>query len=268
MSQTFSRDEINAILKEAAQQQHEATTAPEPAEEGLTLGELQEAARASGIDPRFVQQAASKRMTRTGHPAKPVTTGMTSTRHYSERIVPARIDPAKFDILFDHIREVVGIEHEIGRSYARTDQLTWSKGPAWNVEVKPEAGQTTVEISGSQGGVRGLFYALGAFLGIVLGIIVSIIPGLLTGSGVIGAALWLLVFLGSLVASGMLWGQHARKWHTRMYTLEERLAGVILEEGTTAPATTTVHDAPLLDVEAAEGDAEAQRRQTGQRTRD
>ncbi|MEM6647593.1 MAG: hypothetical protein AAF730_15210 [Bacteroidota bacterium] len=262
MSQTFSRDEINAILKEAAQQQHEAATAPEPAEEGLTLGELQEVARASGIDPRFVQQAASKRMTRTGRSAKQPTTGMTAPRHYSERIVSARIDPAQFDILFDHIREVVGIEHEIGRSYARTDQLTWSKGEAWQVEVKPEADHTTLAVRGTQSGVRGLFYTIGTFLGLLF----AIVPNVLLESGALGGILGLVLLVGTIAAFGTLWGQHARKWHTRMYALEERLASVILEEGITASATTTAHDAPLLDVEAAEGDAEAQR-QTQQRMR-
>ncbi|MEM1094743.1 MAG: hypothetical protein AAGJ10_09075 [Bacteroidota bacterium] len=263
MPQTFSRDEINAILKEAAQQQHEAATAPEPAEEGLTLDELQEVARASGIDPRFVQQAASKRMTRTGRTAKQVTTSMTAPRHYSERIVPARIDPAKFDILFDHIREVLGIEHEIGRSYARTDQLTWSKGEAWQVQVKPEANRTTLEVSGTQSGVRGLFYTLGTFMGLLF----AIIPNVLLESGALGGILGLVLLVGTIAAFGTLWSQHARKWHTRMYALEERLAGVILEEGTAASATTTVRDAALLDGEETESEAEAQRQETRQRTR-
>ncbi|GAB5519440.1 MAG: hypothetical protein RhofKO_16910 [Rhodothermales bacterium] len=258
MSQTFSRDEINAILKEAAQQQHAA--APEPAEQGLTLEELQEVARASGIDPRFVQQAASKRMTRTGRAAPKATTGMTSPKHYSERIVPAGFDPAKFPLLFDHIREVLGIEHEIGRSYARTDQLTWSKGPAWNVEVKPKAGQTTVEIKGSQGGVRGLLYGIGG----VLGLILALIPNILLESGALGGIMGLVLLIGSIAAFGALWAQHARKWHGRMNTLENRLAEVILEEGTTASATTSVQDAPMLDVEDAESETEAPQ-QTRQR---
>ena len=82
---TYDEKQIRALIERAAELQAQENASDGP---GLSLAELEEVARASGIDPKYIRAAAAER----GRMGTVRSTKPSATHIYAERIVDGELD--------------------------------------------------------------------------------------------------------------------------------------------------------------------------------
>ena len=203
MPDRFSEDEARRIFARAAERQHATNSRPE----GLSLAELQEIARASGIDPDHVASAAVE--VRHTLPARESATffGVDLEPRVS-RVIPGELsDDAWADVVqrFRRTFGSKGIPSEIGRI------REWTSGPTSNLHVtaEPVDGGTRVTMETSRAPeAQGTGLAIG-----VTSVLLSalLIAGLVQGTlGVPLAVTALIVSVFAVMFGGYRW--HFARW--------------------------------------------------------
>ncbi|MDX1673309.1 MAG: hypothetical protein R3314_00800 [Longimicrobiales bacterium] len=175
----YSDEEIRAVLERAAEIQHVEASTPEGS--GLTLAELESAAREAGIDVEAVRRAAAELEVRvdTGSAVAARVAGA-PTRVTLVRSVPGERDVADLEALIPVIRDAVGAS---GTRRIVGHTLTWQAqvpNAARDLEVMVSSrdGETRVRVEEGYGvlvgglfggGVGGLGGGLGFGVGMGVG---------------------------------------------------------------------------------------------------
>lgn len=218
MPDRFSEDEARRIFARAAERQHKADSRPE----GLSLAELQEIARASGIDPDHVSAAvADVRGALPDHEPRMVLGVDLEPR--ASRIIPGELSDADWAEVVARLRRTFrskGIPTEVG------PVREWSSGATSNllVTAAPVEGGTRVTLESSRAHeFKGSGFA-GVFLGAlaVFFVVGTLIAGEYTGtlftvgvSAVLSLSMYLWVRFG--------YGSWSRKRSDQFDTLLDQI---------------------------------------------
>lgn len=220
----FGDDDISRILQKAAELQERAASLSHEPGRGLTLDELRQVAAEAGIDPRFVDLAASgvggdvesRESALAGGPVQ---------WHY-QTSVPGEIDDGDRERILHSLRTLLGrkgdLEHVFGRMEWTFDD---GLGPVI-VGISSREGMTEIDVSSTRTGEAGLLHGLGIPFG-AMGLV-----GILTSTlGVSGPSAVLPLL--ALSAAGMYgairvgWGLRARFWERRLQQVVSRLTNIV-----------------------------------------
>lgn len=144
MPDRFSEEEARRIFARAAERQH--TTTAEPT--GLSLAELQEIARASGIDPAHVAAAVAE--IRGGAPDPPrVTFGGVDVEPRASRVLAGDLTDESWERIVSRLRRTFGakgIPSQVGRV------REWTSGSSSHlfVTAEPVEGGTRITLESSK----------------------------------------------------------------------------------------------------------------------
>ncbi|MBT8398712.1 MAG: hypothetical protein HKO65_02675 [Gemmatimonadetes bacterium] len=222
-SRRYTDDEIQRLLKRAAELESEKPSLPAPVD-GPTLEEIESIASEAGINPALVRQAALE--------MESPTSGVTVLAPQSsaflgaptvfelERVVRGEATQATLESLVPHLQRAAD---GMGHPSLMRNTLTWqsedsSKMRALLVTVSAERGQTRLNIEERYGNLAGsLFGGIvgGGGTGLGFGV------GFGVGLGALGSALFATVF--PFVALGGTWalarGIYKHSVHNRMRRL-------------------------------------------------
>lgn len=224
----FTDDEARAIIERAARTQHALEVRDDArGASGLSLAELQEVARAAGLDPRHVAAAAASLEIDGATP--PVDRFGVPTRLRITRVVPAVSDPA-WELMVAALRAefgTAGSAGQVGRMREWTGQTKASSGLQDEVHVvaAPHAGGValTIEQADTRRRGRDMLVAAGTTGGMgVLFLAMGLVPGAPIALAVLGGA---VAGIGGLFGVGGV--VHARRWATgqerRFHAVLDRL---------------------------------------------
>lgn len=248
----YTEDEIAALIKQAARAQ-EAARQQQARQEGLTLAEVQEAARAAGIDPAFVTRAAADLAT--DMPALPPRTlvGLpVSVTH--EVLLPGAFTDADWDVLVADLRETF---HATGRLRRDGALRQWRNGNL-GVIVEPAAGGHRLRFRTLKGNAQPNLAGGGMMLGMGVLMVVMALLGLGSDPGLLSFGA--IMALGGLGMAGATayhlprWADERRRQMERLGARAQRRA----EAEHPAPAALQAPDASLeMPMEASPPEAEA-----------
>ena len=233
----FGDEEIGRILRAAVELQERSDAAGSDAAgsgsaRGLTLDELRQVAAEAGIDPRYVDMAASRMSVADERQPSRIFGG--AVRWHFEASVEGEIPERDRDRLLQAIRAITGEKGEVAEVWGR---LEWSHnegvGPT-TVGITSRDGRTNVDVSASKSEEATVITLLGtAFGGIALGAGLGGLLGL-SGAAVLPAigAMAGLSYLGTRT----FWHYRARWWDRRLRTIVDRVAGVVAETAALPPA--------------------------------
>ena len=217
MSRRFTEEEAQRIFARVAERQREVAVS---LNEGLSLAELEEAARAAGLDPALVVAAAGE---------------LDAAPHAEKTLAGAPVEVVRQRVVAtplgdDTWAQMVGADRsEFGRpgmagQIGRLREWTCISGGARNgtitrLTAEPTAGGTRVTVSRS---VRDA--VLGFTLASVSQGVMALVFGLLALVGV-DAGLWILaaILLGLSLLFGLGTQAGTRLWHRREATRFDRL---------------------------------------------
>ena len=220
----YSDDEVQGLIRRALALQERSTLplASGGHAHGLTLAEVRQIAQEVGIDPRFVDLAA------TGGPESEteVTAHWLAGGAYrwrTRRSVPGQVAEADRVRLLEEVRAAVGYQGEVRDVYGA---MEWSHddglGPVV-VEVRSRQGHTEIDVSANRSGAAGLLVGLTSGLGgIGLGAITAGAVGL---SGPVVLPVVLAAVGGTFLGARGVWKLRSRAWQQRLEALSHRLAG-------------------------------------------
>jgi hypothetical protein len=218
----FGDDEVARIMKKAIELQERSVTVSGDGR-GLTLEDLRQIAREAGIDPRFVETAASSEIGAIGGQAN-VFAGGPVQWHFDTRVA-GEISDAERERILQIIRSLIGQKGEVNEVFGR---MEWSYddglGPVM-VGISSREGQTDIAVSAVRQGEAGLFGGLGIpFAGIFGG---AGIAGLI---GIAGPAVLPLIAGIAGVSYGafrLAWRRRAKWWENRLRALSERITTLV-----------------------------------------
>jgi hypothetical protein len=220
----FGDEEIRRILQSAAELQERSDVVPQEAGRGLSLEELRQVASEVGIDPRFVDLAAS-------HVDLPAerhdnqAAGAPTRWHYRAS-VPGEIAQGDLDQILQVIRGTLNEKGEVSEVWGR---IEWSHAEVGStiVGITARDGSTELDVSAVKSEEAIVLHFLGVSFGGILGAAVT--AGALGVSG--PAVLGLVALFGgvSYGATRLAWKARSAWWERRLQRLVERLAGVAHE---------------------------------------
>ena len=223
LARRFGDDDIRRIIQTAAELQERSSLVSHDGG-GLTLDELRQVAREVGIDPRFIDLAAS-------HVDAPIerTENVAAggpTRWHFRTSVPGVIPEGDLDRILQAIRSTLQQKGEVAEVWGRVEWSHDEVGPTI-VGVSSRDGATEIDVSSVKSQEAGLIHGLmvpfggifgGAALGGLLGFTgTSVLPLIVAMSGV------------SYVAARLGWKARSAWWERRLRRLVERLAAVAQE---------------------------------------
>ncbi|MEM1056189.1 MAG: hypothetical protein AAGI52_11730 [Bacteroidota bacterium] len=198
----FTEEEAQRIFARVAERQHYAREG----DHGLTLAEMQEAARASGLDPSLVAAVAMEMRSAIEDGDEDPTFWGAPLRIRRTRVLPVDVDEDGWARIVTELRrafDTPGVPTEIGRQREWTSTTAGSGVPI-HVTLTPGEGTSTITIEQSIAKqARGSEWIL------PLGILpVVLLAGFFQAIGEAGARIWWLPVLVGLVMSlvvGGLW---------------------------------------------------------------
>ena len=228
----FTDDEVARILRSAADLQERSSTLG-GGTRGLTLEDLRSVASEVGIDPRFVELAASRVH---GPPAREESALAGGPYAWSvHRTIAGTVREEDRDWVLRAVRTVVGNKGQVEDVYGR---MEWSYddglGPVL-VGLASREGITEIDVSVRRSGEIGLLYGLAMPLG-------GVLAGGALGSAVLGlSGPVLLPVMGAAalaVWGGLrpVWSALARRWEAKVDRLADAVTGAaeevaVLESG-------------------------------------
>ena len=241
MSRRFTQEEAQRIFAHVAERQRATSTAGE----GLSLGELEEAARAAGLDPALVAMAAAE-LDAAPRPDRTLAGAPVEVSRY--RVVAGSFGDDAWARVVAAARTEFGepgVAGQVGRLREWTLLSGGKSETVTRLTAEPTAEGTRITLSHSvRQTVRGLTVAqaVQASMAAVLGIVV------LLGAD---ASLWvpvlILVALAALFAAGTQIG--TRVWHRRRARQFERLLDHLDLAARDADGA-RVQDRPALEADA------------------
>jgi len=227
----FGDDEISRILQTAADLQERAHGVGYEAGRGLTLEDLRQVAEEAGIDPRFIDLAASN----VDAPVERRENRLAGGAHawHFRTTVPGEIGDSDRDRILHGIRSVMGQKGELADVYGR---MEWSYddgvGPVI-LGISSRDGKTEIDVSAVKTNEASAVHAMGIpFGGVFGGAAVAGAVGLsgLTALPVIAAA--------GVVAYGATrfgWKLRSQWWERRLRRVVERISSIAQEVAVLPP---------------------------------
>ena len=254
---TFSENEARAVFARAAREQQAASDAG-ASDDGLTLDELQEIGRASGLDPAFVAAAAAGLRAAPAREA-PTLLGM-PTELKRTRVLPSPLSDAAWEQTVEALRAQFGgpgVTSQIGRvrEWTSPPRSGVSSGYTIHVSVRPRAdgqSEVTAEHQGLKQNIHGLVAASGTFAAVAV-LMLGLMIALPFNPGVVAMAVIFGSF-GLLFGIGGVLGMraHARRLDARFEAALDRIERIARTE---APAPSVALEAPDLGDDATVRDA-------------
>ena len=217
----FGDDDITRILRTAVELQERSALSGSDSPRGLTLDEIRQVALEAGIDPRYVDIAASRVSTSDERQTSLFFGG--PVRWHFQTSVDGEVPERDRDQLLQAIRAITGEKGEVADVWGR---MEWSHnegvGPTI-VGITSRDGRTNIDVSASKSEEATVITLLGSsFGGIALGAGLAGLlglsgPAVLPGIGAMAA----LSYLGTRTA----WHYRARWWERRLRELVDRVAG-------------------------------------------
>lgn len=216
----YTDEEVAGLIRRALQLQDSSREVGTGPSGGLTLAEIRQVAAEVGIDPRFIELAASEESGQE-EPAPSVLAGA-PYRWRFRRSLPGEVPEEERARILQAIREVMGAKGEVTDLYGR---MEWSHddslGPVI-VGVDSRDGSTEVDVSASRGGEVGLWHGLtGPFAAVLTA---AVMKGSFGVEG--GEALAAAVVAGGLgyLGSRTFWKYQSARWSRRLRRLAERVS--------------------------------------------
>lgn len=236
---SFAEDDIHRILRKASELQERSERLGADSTR-MTLSELRQVAKEAGIDPRFVDLAAS-------HLDRPETrenpfTGGPYTWHY-HTTVDGEVADEDRDQIVRTIRSIVGHQGKLEDLYGRMEWTYDDELGPLVVGVATKDGRTEIDVSALRAQEVGIFYGLGVpMIGVLGGALLSSTFGLtdlaaLSAMVATSAAAYLGVRFG--------WRYRARWWERRLRKIVDRLGAVV--HGIARPPDGETHALPTGD---------------------
>lgn len=219
----FGDDEINRILQTAVDLQERAGVVSDDSSRGLTLEELRQVAEEAGIDPRFVDLAASD-LNAPVERRESVLAGGACSWHFRTS-VDGEIRDVDRDRILHAIRSVMGQKGELADVYGR---MEWSHddgaGPVI-VGISTRDGKTEIDVTAVKKTEAGMMHGLGIPFGGVFG--GAAVAGLFGVSG--PAAIPAIAAMGALSygAARLGWRLRSQWWERRLRRLVERISSIV-----------------------------------------
>lgn len=227
LQRRFSDEEVQDLIRRALALQEKSSGGSSAVShpEGLSLDEVRQIASEVGIDPRFVELAAST----SGNESERISNWFAggAYRWRFQQSVPGEMTDVQRARLIDEIRRTIGRAGEVRDLYGT---MEWTHddglGPI-SVGVRSTDGRTEVDVSGNRSGSVGLLHSLSA-LGGGMGL------GAVTAGALgIGGVAVLPVILGATAVSYLVsraaWGLRAGVWERRLGGLARRAADAAAE---------------------------------------
>ena len=236
----FGDDDISRILQKAAELQERAAAVPGESGRGLTLAELRQVALEAGIDPRFVDLAASD-FGGDVETRESVLAGGTLQWHYHVA-VPTEIDDGDRERILQTLRGLLGRKGTLEDVFGR---MEWTYedglGPVI-VGISSRDGVTDIDVTAARSGEAGMIHGLAIpFGGIAVGVIAA---KALAISGPLVLPLIGVGGLASYVAARFSYGLRARWWEKRLQKVVSRLRAVVQSGGAGLPSRPSALPAP------------------------
>ena len=235
---TYSAEEAREVFARAARDQQAAP----PADDGLTLDELQDIGRASGLDPEYI--AAAARAVRLGAPERRRETraGVATGVSYTATL-PEPPSDGLWDALVADARRTFDAR---GTTDVSGHAREWRNGNLV-VALEPAGDGSRLSLR-----TRRADAAPVARLGLAFGLIGLLIAAM---SGMLDIAAWpgLVIALMSAALGGATWTRQqawAAAREAQMQGLAERAAARVVRQGTAPGSETPVADRPAVAVAA------------------
>lgn len=227
----FGDEEVQRILEAAADLQARASALGTGSARGLTIQELRQVAAEAGIDPHFVDVAATD-------VDAPMEEGGGSwmggpDRWHFRNTLPGEIEDEDKDRILMALRSLMGHRGTIEEVFGR---MEWSMndgmGPV-TVGVSSRDGQTEVDMSVNRSSEPGLIFGLGVPLG---GFLIGILTAAaLDVSGVAAGGLIAAGMAAAVPPSRWFWGWRSKNIEARLRKTMERVSSIIQEAARVAP---------------------------------
>lgn len=218
----YSEEEAGLILRRAAELQGGVAGSG-----GMSLAELEVAAKEAGIDGALVRQAAQElRVPARADRSTPPSLLGAPTRHVFERSVQGEIDSTAYGELLTEIRRQLG---DIGRVDQLGRMFAWrsESGRNLSITVTPRAGRTLVRVEENTSALAGgLLGGLGGGLGGAgIGLVIPICIAALKMPALIpvGLALW---FFGVFMLARTIYRGQVNQRRVALEQLADGLADV------------------------------------------
>lgn len=247
------------MFARAAERQHKADQRPE----GLSLTELQEIAKASGIDPAHVAAAVADIRGGGGEP-EPVTWFGANMEPRASRTIPADLNEDQWAEVVKRLRRTFGSKGSMGRLGAMRE---WTSGPTSKLHVTAQKvdGGTRIEMETSRAAeTQG---TVGALTGLAVLFAALLIGGAVTGSFSAMLMLTLLTAAAIAVTFGAMrvaYGSWSKKRSGQFDALLDQIELIALASSSETAGEATAAS-PRLDLDALaetpETDASERRRQ-------
>jgi len=186
-SRRYNEKEFALIFKKASELQ--ASEAPVDSSAGMSLAELEQIARETGLDPALIRRAAADLDTRVTDRAPSRFLGAPSTLRL-ERTIDGEISPDEYEAIVLEIQRTVGgmgAASTLGRTLQWTSAGTGRRrlsGRMVQVTLTPKNGRTTIRIEEPVSQVARALFA--ASMG---GIGMGMMPLVSVGGGYLGTAM-------------------------------------------------------------------------------
>ena len=232
----FDDDEVSLILRRAGELQ--AARQSDPG--GMSLADLESAAREAGLDPALVRQAAAELSPRDGAAPLPAGPGErflgAPVLLRYERVVDGEVPSTEHDVLVDEIRRSL---NDVGSFSVLGRTLAWGSTPPAGrpasgigrrvtVTITTRGGRTAIRVeeqvaslaTGLFGGIMGGVGGGGS--GIAVGVGLAALH-----SGLAAAGLWGLLIAGSYGLARTIFTSIMRRRASQLSSLADRLASYV-----------------------------------------
>jgi hypothetical protein len=186
-SRRYNEKEVALIIKQASELQESSASGDSSA--GMSLVELEQIARETGLDPALIRRAAADIDMRVTDRTPSRFLGAPSTLRL-ERTIDGEMSPDEYEAIVLEIQRTVGgmgAASTLGRSLQWTSASTGRRrlsGRMVQVTITPRNGRTTIRIEEP---IRQV--ATGLFLGSMGGIGMGLMPLVSVGGGAVGASI-------------------------------------------------------------------------------
>lgn len=242
----FGDDEVQKILEAAAELQERSGALGTGSARGLTIQELRQVAAEVGIDPHFVDIAATDvdaPMEKRGS----AWMGGPDSWHFRTS-VPGEIEDEEREQIVLALRSLMGQQGEIGEVFGR---MEWTSNDGMGpviIGVSSRDGATEIDMTANRAGEAGLYHGLGIPIGGVVG------GAVLAASFGLSGPLVLTAIAGMSAASygltRLVWRKRSEQLERTYRRVMQRAASIVQEAARLPDGTSDAPRLPAPDEDA------------------
>ena len=227
----FGDDEISRILQGAADLQARSHSLTHDHGRGLSLEELRQVAEEAGIDPRFIDLAASDLNAPVERRVSALAGG-TYSWHF-RTAVEGVLSDHDYDLILREIRAVMGRKGDLGEVFGRMEWSHDEGGGPTIIGISNQGGKTEIDVSATKWTEVGFFHGFGIPFGGIFG--GALVSKFLAISG--PAALPVIAAMGvvSYVGARLGWRLRSRWWERRLRLVVDRISGIVHDVAARTP---------------------------------